>query len=173
MNYWFLADTHFHHKNILKDRSEFSSIEEMNEKLVENYNKIVKPNDIVFHLGDVSFKINEVEPIIKRLNGQINLIIGNHDYENENKYKNMNKFNWVKSYHKFKINNNKIILFHFPIASWDCIHHGSYHFHGHSHAQYQGKGLSLDVGVDMARKILGEYRPFNYDEIISYLTKPI
>lgn len=173
MDYWFTSDTHFFHKNLLKYRQEFATVEEMNEKLIENYNRLVRPTDIVFHLGDFSFKINQTESILNRLNGQKHLVMGNHDYEYENKYRKMNKFNWIKSYHRLRINKEKIMLFHHPIARWDCAHYGSIHLHGHSHAQYKANGKILDVGVDSAKLILGDYRPFSLDEVMAYMSKVI
>ena len=55
-NIFFVADTHFFHKNIIKYCSQpFLSITEMNETLIKNWNSKVSPGDIVFHLGDFAF----------------------------------------------------------------------------------------------------------------------
>ena len=77
-----ISDTHFFHNNILKyNRPQFKSVEEMNEKLIEQWNSIISKNDRVFHLGDFAFgqDLNAIEQIINRLNGSIYLMIGNHD----------------------------------------------------------------------------------------------
>ena len=88
---WLISDTHFGHENILKFRhggddgplirgSRFSSVEEMDETMVENWNKTVKPGDKIYHLGDVFFGDKErFIKLWKRLNGQKRLILGNHD----------------------------------------------------------------------------------------------
>jgi len=86
---WLISDTHFGHANILnfKDRdgnlirgARFSSVEEMNETMVENWNKTVKPGDIVYHLGDVFFGPKEdFLKLWKWLPGSKRLILGNHD----------------------------------------------------------------------------------------------
>ena len=59
----------------------FSTTEEMDEALVDNWNSVVKPGDKVYHLGDVTFssKENYIKNIHKRLNGKKRLIVGNHD----------------------------------------------------------------------------------------------
>ena len=88
---WVISDTHFGHSNILTFRdggsdgplirgARFSSVEEMNETMIENWNKTVKPGDKVYHLGDVMMMPKEnFIPLWKRLNGQKRLILGNHD----------------------------------------------------------------------------------------------
>lgn len=79
---WVISDTHFQHDNILKytDRP-YDTVEEMNEKLIENWNSVVKPQDKIYHLGDVTFgnKNKYITDIHKRLNGRKRLIVGNHD----------------------------------------------------------------------------------------------
>jgi calcineurin-like phosphoesterase family protein len=86
---WLISDTHFGHANILNftDRdgnlirgARFSSVEEMNETMVENWNKTVKPGDLVYHLGDVFMGPKEdFLQLWKRLNGSKRLVLGNHD----------------------------------------------------------------------------------------------
>lgn len=83
-NIWLISDTHWGHSNIIKycDRP-FSSVEEMNEKMFDNWNDTVKDGDIVYHLGDVYFgKGSYGEEWAKRfrkLPGRKRLILGNHD----------------------------------------------------------------------------------------------
>ena len=88
---WLISDTHFGHGNILTFRdggadgplirgSRFSSVEEMDEVMIENWNKTIKPGDKVYHLGDVFMgSKDEFIKKWKRLNGQKRLILGNHD----------------------------------------------------------------------------------------------
>ena len=77
------SDLHFNHMNILKYEPEsrpFSSIEEMNETIIQNWNEVVKISDTVYVLGDMSMgPVENAIPLIKRLNGKIILIRGNHD----------------------------------------------------------------------------------------------
>ena len=85
---WLISDTHFGHENILGFRhggrdgplirgSRFSSVEEMDEAMIENWNKTVKPGDKIYHLGDVFFgPKDEFIKKWKRLNGQKRLILG-------------------------------------------------------------------------------------------------
>lgn len=81
---FFIADLHLNHETILKSASRpFSSVEEMNETIIQNWNRVVKDGDKVYVLGDVGFfypltKENTME-IIQRLNGYKFLVMGNHD----------------------------------------------------------------------------------------------
>lgn len=86
---WLISDTHFFHANILRFTddegnlirgSRFSSVEEMNQCMLDNWNSVVKPGDKVYHLGDVF--MGDKEQFVKywsKLNGKKNLIVGNHD----------------------------------------------------------------------------------------------
>jgi len=85
---YFTSDTHFGHRKLIaggggddgRPPRPFASIDEMDEALIANWNSVVKPNDTVFHLGDVSFRRNaETRAIIHRLNGVKTLVAGNHD----------------------------------------------------------------------------------------------
>lgn len=86
-NYWVISDTHFGHENILtfKDSAgnpqrHFSSVEEMDETMVDNWNRVVQPGDYVYHLGDVFFGSKErFLNNWSRLKGKKRLIVGNHD----------------------------------------------------------------------------------------------
>ena len=56
MQYWFSADFHLNHKNILRYTNRpFKNINEMNYVLIKNWNSRVKPEDTVFFLGDFAF----------------------------------------------------------------------------------------------------------------------
>lgn len=76
-----IADTHFGDKNIIEyEKRPFSNVQEMDMQLIENWNRVVSEDDIIFHLGDVGiYEFKELEQIIKKLNGKKILIMGNHD----------------------------------------------------------------------------------------------
>lgn len=74
------SDTHFcHDKDFVYQPRGFSSVHEMNEEIVKRWNSVVSPIDTVYHLGDVMLN-DDIEGCncIRRLNGQIYIIAGNH-----------------------------------------------------------------------------------------------
>lgn len=80
MSIFYIADTHFGHENIIKlCKRPFTSVVEMNEVFVENWNKRVKGGDRVYILGDMFYKTVDAEEILTRLKGEKHLILGNHD----------------------------------------------------------------------------------------------
>lgn len=160
MNYWFTSDTHFGHKNIIKycDRP-FNNAKEMDEALIDNWNSHVGENDIVWHLGDFALdSTRRIERLVQILNGQINLVYGNHDRNS----KRACGFNWKGYYKEIYIDRQKIILFHYAMKVWNKSHHGSYLLYGHSHGTLSDdpNSLSMDVGIDCH-----DYRPIHFDEV--------
>jgi predicted phosphohydrolase len=75
------ADSHWGHRNILTlpPGRPFTTIEEHDQVLIENWNRVVSPGDQVMHLGDVSLSVPVMERVVAQLNGDITLIPGNHD----------------------------------------------------------------------------------------------
>ena len=147
---FFTSDTHFGHKGILNytDRPWRDTLE-MDEKLIEYWNSVVRAGDHVYHLGDITFHTPKYffESIYPRLNGQIHVVEGNHD-KALRKYK--DKFVTWDRLVSVKVNNQRIVLCHFPILSWENKHHGWWHLHGHSHGNlgFDTGAARLDVGVD-------------------------
>ena len=173
---FFTSDTHFGHKNIIKycDRP-FESVEEMNETLIKNWNDTVPPDGIVIHMGDFAMgysKLQEIESIVKRLNGQIHLTLGNHDT-----LEFLKGFTSIQEILRVKVADDEIggiiniICNHYPQVVWDGKHRGYWHLYGHVHGidlQYALKAtMSMDVGVDAIKEW---YRPLSYEEIKIKLT---
>lgn len=78
---YFTSDLHFgHNKDFLYEPRGFNSIEEHDKTIIENWNKIITPNDEVYILGDLMLNNNEhgIE-CLNKLNGHIHVILGNHD----------------------------------------------------------------------------------------------
>lgn len=178
MTTWYISDTHWSHKNIIKySNRPFASVAEMNEKLIENWNRAVKPTDNVWHLGDFAFaKIDEIKTILGRLNGFKNFIFGNHDKEimhYRNELIDRNLFNSINNYVEFPYNNEFIVLLHYGMRVWNRSHRGSIQLFGHSHGNLPPFGKSCDVGVDapfiIPRVTPEDYRPVSMEEVLAFM----
>lgn len=167
---FFTADNHFFHKNMMKycpNSRPFTSVEEMNEVMIKAWNDKVSRSDIVYCLGDFSFaKAYKTQKILDRLNGKIFLIKGNHDHLWLN-VDTAKRFEDIWIYKKIHIGNQRVVLFHFPIAEWDQMHFGSYHLYGHTHNNLHIPGRAMDVGVDTRY----DHSVWSYEEINSYLSQ--
>jgi calcineurin-like phosphoesterase family protein len=177
MNIWFTSDLHWFHRNIVTftNRHLFTDADNHTEWLIEIWNKQVKKGDTVYHLGDFSFAkdTKKTLAVIERLNGTIHMIKGNHDYsDNFKQYSRGVNGVYTHDYLEKQFDGQKVVMFHFPIASWHQQHRGSWHLHGHSHGMYtEGKGKILDVGIDNVYNLFGEHRLLNFDEIKQYMDK--
>lgn len=154
---WLVSDTHFGHHNIIQYCNRpFGSVEEMNAHLVAEWNKVVKPHDKVYHLGD--FVINKKHIHIgKMLNGKKRLVIGNHDplHSNLQDYLDAGFEAFYGSVEKFK----GLVLSHIPVHPNSIRRWGSC-VHGHIH----DKSLTDNRYVNVCVEATG-YRPLSLEEV--------
>jgi len=167
---FFTSDTHFGHANIIKycDRP-FSSVEEMDEVLIQNWNSVVKPDDTVYHLGDVAFyKANEkFNSVINRLNGYKLLVMGNHDSLVQTSHSPFYQID----FRVLEITRDRVLVTcsHFPHLSWAGSHRGAFNLHGHMHSKTpisDKTARRYDVGVDA-----NNYTPVAWEDIKAALDK--
>jgi calcineurin-like phosphoesterase family protein len=156
---YYTADLHLGHENIIRHCNRpFSAVEEMDEHLISSWNSVVNPNDTVYILGDLIFRNKTpTEKYLSRLKGQKHLILGNHDRQWVKEADLGKYFKSVDKLDQITDRNQRIIVCHYPLMSWDQMGRGSYMVHGHIHngrgAIYfpllqQMPGL-LNAGVDV------------------------
>jgi calcineurin-like phosphoesterase family protein len=134
-------------------------VEEMDEKLVQNWNERVGDRDTVYHLGDIIFRSAKApEAYLNRLNGRIHLLRGNHDEETIKHC--AYRFASVREILVYRMERQKVILCHYALRVWEGSHLGTWHLYGHSHSTLPSLGRSFDVGVDCH-----EFRPWSWEEI--------
>ena len=169
---FFTADTHFDHggvgpdgkrRGILKYRPQFTDLQDMQERIIKNWNETVGPNDVVWHLGDFGFKPTNISTLTRRLNGEIHLVLGNHDRDwprwddvRVEEY----GFAEVTPAHYLRYEGYRLYLHHYPCRSWRNSSHGSFHLYGHSHGDMPALNRSMDVGVDPCG-----FRPISFEEV--------
>lgn len=174
MTVWFTSDTHYGHANIIKYCNRpWSTVSEMDEGMIRNYNSVVQPGDTVYHLGDVGFHrdFNDMVKIIQRLNGNKILIMGNHDKKMHPSVKRC--FASCHPYLEIDVDDvdvgrQKIILFHYAARVWNKSHRGSWQLYGHSHGSLPDdpNALAFDVGVDCHG-----YTPISYSQVKARMAK--
>jgi calcineurin-like phosphoesterase family protein len=170
MSRWITSDLHFFHRNIFsfcKATRPWSSVEEMNEALIEEWNSKVKKDHIIYHLGDFSFgKEAPTRALLEQLNGEKVFIIGNHDKKLEKLY---GEYGNVFDYYETSHNKVKVCMSHYPMHEWNQMHRGGIMLHGHMHGTLPPHpGRRLDVGYDS----LGNIRKLE-DVVDFLLTKEI
>lgn len=153
---WFISDTHYHHKNIVRGVSEwtdkngcrdFDTLDAHNNWLVDYINQRVNRLDTLWHLGDWSFGGKDrVKEFRDRINCEnVHIVLGNHDQHILNS---MGLFKSVQPYKELAISGLNVLLCHYPIESWNNMERGAIHLHGHVHGQGTRIDGRLDVGVD-------------------------
>lgn len=180
---YFTSDLHLGHDNVIKfDNRPFSSVEEMDEELIKRWNSKVKPGDLVYVLGDLIWKskTNEAADILRRLNGQIILIKGNHDrFFHNDKVKKI--LAGIKDYDDICVTlkdgtPKRCILSHYFIPMYNGHFHGAIHLHGHSHVTAEAKE-EVEIAKELNKRgfpnkiynvgcMLWNYEPVTLDEIL-------
>lgn len=164
MKTFLISDTHFGHTNILKFLREDGSklrpwedIKEHDHALIDNWNSVVKPEDKVYHLGDVGLSnATHLLRVMQSLNGTKVLIKGNHDNLKLSQYAQV--FKDVRACHSL----NGIFLAHIPIHP-NSLERWKGQVHGHLHAQIVGDPLYYNVAVEQIN-----YTPIDFEEVNEY-----
>lgn len=138
-----VSDTHFGHAGVCRFLREdgtklrpWDDPAEMDEAMVKAWNERVKPNDKVYHLGDVVINRRAL-PTLSRLNGDKVLIRGNHDIFRDDDYREY--FRELRAYHVM----NGMILSHIPVHD-ESLGRFGVNIHGHLHAGRVKKAIGVD-----------------------------
>lgn len=164
MTIFFISDTHFGHDNILKFKDDkgvpirhFTSTKEMDDTMIENWNKTIKLSDHVYHLGDFTMK-RRIIPVARLLNGHKRLIRGNHDIFHTKEYI---EAGFKEVYGSRYLDN--ILFTHIPIHP-ACMGRFMGNAHGHIHHRSSPKGPYLNLSAEVIN-----YTPVSLEEVKSRL----
>jgi len=144
-----VSDTHFGHAGVCRfthpddatvKLRPWTDPDEMDEEMIRRWNDRVRPNDKVYHLGDVVINRRAL-PTLARLNGDKVLIRGNHDIFRDDEYRQY--FRELRAYHVM----NGMILSHIPVHEASLGRFGV-NIHGHLHASRVRRacGVNADTG---------------------------
>lgn len=160
MTIFFTADTHFgDHRTINIQKRPFASVAEMDAALIECWNAVVGPEDVVWHLGDVARRAADVPALLDRLHGTKHLLRGNNDPDAT-----LTAAGWASTgdYAEIMVDGRALVLCHYPFRSWNGQHKGALNLHGHSHGRLKPMPRQFDVGVDVH-----EFGPVTLERLLS------
>jgi len=160
MSVFFTADTHFgDHRTINIQKRPFATVAEMDAVLIERWNTVVGPDDVVWHLGDVARRAADVPDLLARLHGTKHLLRGNNDPDDTAAAP-----GWasVGDYVEMALDGYRLVLCHYPFRSWNGQHKRAINLHGHSHGRLKPMPRQFDVGVD-AR----DFAPVRLDRLLA------
>jgi len=175
-NIWFGSDFHLGHANIAGPKTSkwkegyrnFDSVAEMNDEIINTINKYVKHDDVLYFLGDFCFGGHRYTPDYRnRLACRtIHVCRGNHDGHIKDY---ATSFTSIQDVLTIDLDRgdpkDMIFMSHYAHRIWLGSHKGVIHLYGHSHDSIPDFGKSMDVGIDVAYRMFGEYRPFELSEI--------
>lgn len=150
---WFTSDLHFcHNKPFVYEPRGFSSIEEMNETIVSNFNSLVGEDDDVYILGDLMLIDNQKGmEYINKLNGNLHIILGNHDGNSRIElYKECKKIKDIQYSYLIKYRKYQFYLSHYPVClgNYDMQMSKMWCLHGHTH--FKEKFGEVDKNYNVA-----------------------
>lgn len=166
---YFTSDLHLGHENIIRlCNRPFSSVEEMDATLIENWNQDIRQNDTVYILGDLMFRNKRPpEDYLRQLKGKKHLIIGNHDRKRVKHCDLPQFFESVTNLNFISDGQRQMALCHYPMMSWPHMQK-AYMVHGHIHANTDAEywplialnDRMLNAGVDV-----NGFKPVCFDEM--------
>lgn len=155
MDVYCCSDWHFNHpKDFILNPRGFQTVEEHNEAIIERHNSIVKPDDIVYCLGDCGLgtDIEAIKSYISRMNGRKFLAIGNHDSDAKLKaYNEANLFEEIQFAYRIKYKKITYFLTHYPtLVSNGDDPKPVWNIHGHDHDKniFHDFGHNYDVCME-------------------------
>ena len=163
-----IADTHFGHKNVIEyENRPFSSIEEMDNAMINNWNKVVGGDDIVYVLGDFSFYgIDKTSKILKQLNGVKKLVMGNHDRGRSAAWLRKAGFNEV--YDTSIVLNEFLVLSHKPPEYFNA-HTPYFYLYGHVHGTDMYENVTRNTACVCVER--WNYAPVNISKLLTMAEK--
>lgn len=153
-----ISDTHFNHENIIEYTNRpFETVNEMNQTIIDNWNKTVGENDLVIHLGDFALCNDRAYmEIMQQLKGKIVLLRGNHDNRGKSKY--IQKFCFEEVFQREivlqtrkeeKLEFKEILMTHRPIDKEVLEERGfDLNIHGHTHNTSNIDDIYWNVSVE-------------------------
>jgi calcineurin-like phosphoesterase family protein len=149
----------------------FNSMSHMEDEIRKKWNNVVRKNDTVYMLGDIAYdNCGDLSEYIMSLNGNKNLIVGNHDGDYIKIESNRDCFEDISLAKIINDDCRNVCICHYPIIHYESSNPNSYHVYGHLHNNrnllcYDETNAllrSFNAGVDV-----NFFTPVTLDQMIS------
>jgi calcineurin-like phosphoesterase family protein len=164
MTFWFTADYHLGHANIIKYCNRpFKNTTEMDTAIIGNLVASIKPGDTLHYLGDLAFTpdlAKEFVALTKHVT--VHFIPGNHDKKSLPVI--IAAGIHVSPLEDITVNGQKITLCHYAMRVWNESHLNAWQLYGHSHGTLPPVGKQWDVGVDG-----NGFKPVSFEQLVSIM----
>ena len=186
---FFSSDQHFGHRNVVKFCNRpYADEKEMGKALIENWNNVVGPDDIIVTMGDF-FWFNDsqsIKKVVNQLNGTIYMVLGNHDKKESFRRCDPEKliildgishiFLRCEDENRWYEKTFEIVCCHYPLMTWSHRDRGAINLFGHIHSGWMRscddydqmlplwRGQQLDVGVDNQN-----FTPVVFEDVLAQL----
>lgn len=173
MTTWFSSDIHFGHKNIIEFCNRpWETVDEMNEGIIENFNRFISPEDTLILVGDLCMgRKDDTIPLLGRINGTKIVVPGNHDpMHPAHEKRDWKRAEWTARYYNeggtracaidtyLPLGNTEVKVCHFPyygdsgdeerFSEYRPVDNGNWLIHGHVHDAWRVNGRQINVGMD-------------------------
>lgn len=146
-NVRFISDLHLGHENMAIKRG-FICADDMNEHILKMWNSVVNTKDVTYILGDITMEKTSDYPLLQKLNGLKNIVLGNHDMKNHTKE--LQKYvNGIAGMIKYK----DVILTHCQIHPTELNHRFTHNIHGHVHENTLDDERYINVSCEVVNYI--------------------
>lgn len=152
---FFIGDTHFGHKSIIKFEAAarpFETLDAMHSQMIKAWNSVVSKGDRVIHVGDFAFGTKNIE-FAYQLNGLKYLIMGNHDAGNSAAY--LRYFHKLLGCMEYEGN----IITHIPVHESQFERYKT-NIHGHLHSKNLADLRYINVSAEQLN-----LTPISYEEL--------
>ncbi len=164
---WFTSDFHIADGRVLLKRKTFTSLLDMENRLIKNFNDRVGKDDEVWLLGDMAGCSLDALRVIPQLNGKKRYVVGNHDRKWIYSPEISKLFDEIAEAKIIAIDGVNVHLSHYPLLEWYKDKYGGVHLHGHVHGEkinyeHYNSHFAFDVSVENCN-----YAPISFDEILA------
>ncbi len=159
MRLFVIADTHFGHKDLAEKYQ--SRPEDFEDKIIQNWRRMVADDDMVIHLGDVVVgKSKDWSLIVPKLPGRKILVLGNHD-KNPFRWYMANGFDFCCNIFFWELFGLQIAFSHTPLFAGDFELNIHGHLHMDRHREYERDERHYLFGLEN-----NAYQPRTLDSIV-------